>query len=419
MAVSAQARGAVRRRLWPGVAAWTLWALAMLGQGATFWVHGLLVQAGRPELMTLDPLLFAAMVSAATVGAVLASRRPTHPVGWLLLALAVLLGATGVVAAYAPYGLVVRPGVPVAGFAAVYYPALAVGALACLGFVLLLTPTGSLPSPRWRWWAWIAGTVPAAFLLAATLAPKPSPGRYQALASPFDFGAFGGVVLVVDQVAQAVTVFGMVVAAGSLVVRFRRARGVERQQLRWVALAAALIALGATVALAGLALGTPALIGSVVTQFCLALLPVAIGAAILRYRLYDLDRIISRAFAYGLLTVLLGGAYAAVALGLGQLLGRRSSLTVAVATLAVAAAFQPVRRRVQNLTDRRFNRRRYDAAQTIAAFSARLRQEVQLDSLTAEVLAVLEETMQPSHASLWLRPPDLASGPVGGPTPHQ
>ena len=127
-----------------------------------------------------------------------------------------------------------------------------------------------------------------------------------------------------------------------------------------------------------LAAGTSALIGSVAMQFCVAVLPVAIGAAILRYRLYDLDRIISRALAYGLLTVPLGGGYAAVALGLGQMLGRRSSLAVAAATLALAAAFQPARRRVQDLVDRRFNRSRYDAAKTIEGFSVRLRQQVDL-----------------------------------------
>ncbi len=136
----------------------------------------------------------------------------------------------------------------------------------------------------------------------------------------------------------------------------------------------------------------------------LALLPLAIGAAILRYRLYDLDRIISRTLAYGLLTVLSGGAYAGIVLGLGQLLGRNSSLVVAVATLAVAALFQPARRRVQRAVDRRFNRRRYDAARTIAGFSARLRQQVDLDALTAELLAVVDQTMQPTHRSLWLRP---------------
>jgi len=141
----------------------------------------------------------------------------------------------------------------------------------------------------------------------------------------------------------------------------------------------------------------------------LALLPLATGAAILRYRLYDIDRIVSRTMAYGLLTVLLGGGYAGVVLGLGRLFGRQSSLAVAGATLAVAAVFQPARRRIQALVDRRFNRRRYDAARTIAAFSARLRQQVDLDSLTTELLAVVEQSMQPSQASLWLRPPHAAS----------
>ena len=135
-------------------------------------------------------------------------------------------------------------------------------------------------------------------------------------------------------------------------------------------------------------------------------------AAVARYRLYDLDRITSRTLAYLLLTVLLAGGYAAVVLGLGQLLGRDSSLVVAAATLAVAAVFQPARRRIQALVDRRFNRRRYDAARTIAAFSGRLREQVDLDTLTGELLAVAEETMQPTRASLWLRPqgpPDAAA----------
>jgi hypothetical protein len=137
---------------------------------------------------------------------------------------------------------------------------------------------------------------------------------------------------------------------------------------------------------------------------CVALLPLATGAAVLRYRLYDLDRILSRTLAYGLLTVLLGSGYASVVLGLGQLLGRDSNLVVATATLAVAAVFQPTRRRIQALVDRRFNRRRYDAAQTIQAFSARLRQQVDLDSLTGELLGYAEQTMQPTQVSLWLRP---------------
>jgi hypothetical protein len=135
-----------------------------------------------------------------------------------------------------------------------------------------------------------------------------------------------------------------------------------------------------------------------------ALMPLATGAAILRYRLYDLDRIVSRTVAYGLLTLLLGLGYAAVVLGLGRLLPEGSSLVVAAATLAVAAAFQPARRRVQRAVDRRFNRRRYDAAETIAAFGTRLRDQVDLDTLTAELLAAVDRTMQPTQASLWLRP---------------
>jgi hypothetical protein len=195
-----------------------------------------------------------------------------------------------------------------------------------------------------------------------------------------------------------------VAAAGSLVVRFRRARGVERQQLRWLALGAAVS--GAVALLVGVVAGAMAKDSLVLAALgtCVALLPLATGASILRYRLYDLDRIISRTLAYGLLTVLLGGGYAGVVLGLGQLLGRDSSLVVAAATLAVAAAFQPARRRIQRAVDRRFNRRRYDAARMIQAFSGRLRQQVDLEALTGELLAVVEQTMQPTRVSLWLRP---------------
>jgi hypothetical protein len=143
---------------------------------------------------------------------------------------------------------------------------------------------------------------------------------------------------------------------------------------------------------------------------CVALLPLATGAAILRYRLYDLDRIVSRTLAYALLTLLLGLGYAAVVLGLGRLLPQGSSLAVAAATLAMAALFHPARRRIQAAVDRRFNRRRHDAAQTIAAFSARLRDQVDLDTLTVELLAVVHQTMQPTRASLWLRPQGPSRG---------
>jgi hypothetical protein len=207
---------------------------------------------------------------------------------------------------------------------------------------------------------------------------------------------------------MAVTMAGLLVGAVSLVLRFRRARGVEHLQLRWLALAAACASVLLLTGLVAVYLGRDVLVLAALA-LCLALLPLGTGAAILRYRLYDLDRIISRTLAYGLLTVLLGLGYAAVVLGLGRLLPEGSSLVVAAATLAVAAIFQPARRRVQALVDRRFNRRRYDAARTIDGFSARLRDQVDLDTLTGELLAVVDQTVQPIRASLWLRP----SGPGG------
>jgi hypothetical protein len=328
-------------------------------------------------------------------------------VGWLLLALALSLSASGIASAYADYGLLARPGaLPAARSVALYLPVPTVAALACLGFVMLLTPTGSLPSPRWRWWARVTAAAPVAVLLAIALSPGAADRPYQGAENPLDVRGLGGALLVVYWLAFAVTNLAVVGGAASLVVRFRRARGSERQQLRWVALAAALVLLGSLLVVAASAVGaSPVLLGWVAGTY-FAILPLTIGAAILRYRLYDLDRIISRVLGYGLLTVLLGGGYAVVVLGLGQLVAQDSSLVVAGATLAVAALFQPLRRRLQHAIDRRFNRRRHDAAATIAAFGGRLHQQVDLGALRAELLAVVHQTMQPTQASLWLRPGD-------------
>jgi hypothetical protein len=400
--------------------AWALWALAMLGLVAIWWLDHLLRQAGRPDLAPLGAAVAApvlAAVSAATVGAAAASRRPAHPVGWLLLALGLTLNVSGVASAYADYGLLARPGaLPAARHVALYLPVTVVTALACLGLVLLLTPTGSPPSRRWRWWAGVTAAAPVVSLLAITLAPRPFDQPYQRTESPLDLSGLGGAPLVIYQLAFAITNLAVVVGAVSLVVRFRRARGTERQQLRWVALAATLALLGSVVLLVAVSLGTsPGLLGWVAGVY-FAILPLAIGAAILRYRLYDLDRIVSRTLAWGLLTVLLGLGYAGVVLSLGRFLPKDSSLVVAAATLAAAAAFQPARRRIQQTVDRRFNRRRHDAAQTIAAFSARLRDEVDLNTLSVELLTVVDQTMQPTEASLWLRPPAGAT-PTSAATP--
>jgi len=414
MAVSAAARE-TRPRRWPGAAAWALWALTMLGLAVGAWLDHLLRQAGMPELGMLQaasaPLL-AAAVSAATVGAVLASRRPAHPVGWLMLGIGLLVTADGVVSEYVGYGVVARPGaLPGASYLTGISNGLQVLWLACGGFVLLLTPTGSLPSPRWRWWARVAAAAPLLLVLLFAVDPQPLAPEHPTVDNPLAVPVPAGVLLAVAAVDAVIVLATLVAAAGSLVVRFRRARGTERQQLRWVAVGAAVV--GAVALLVGVVAGAMAKDRVVLAALgtCVALLPLATGAAILRYRLYDLDRIISRTLAYGLLTVLLGGGYAGVVLGLGQLLGRDSSLVVAGATLAVAAAFQPARRRIQRAVDRRFNRRRYDAARTIQAFSARLRQQVDLEALTGELLAVVEQTMQPTRASLWLRPsPHDSSG---------
>jgi hypothetical protein len=392
----------------PAALPWLLWALTMLSLAAVPWFDHLLREAGRSELAQLNASGVPAVlgvVSAATVGAVLASRRPRHPVGWLLLGLGLSVSASAVADGYAPYGLLIQPGaLPAARYVALYGPALLAISITCIGFILLLTPTGSLPSPRWRWWARVATAAPVVVLVAVTLLPQPLGPEYQSVANPLGLRTLEAPLQAATGVALAVTVLGVLVAAASLVGRFRRARGTERQQLRWVALAAAVVSLAAALVLAAMVTETPALFGWGL-GLCAAVLPLAIGAAVLRYRLYDLDRIISRTLAYGLLTVLLGGGYAGVVLGLGQLLGQNRSLVVAGATLAVAGAFQPARRRIQQVVDRRFNRRRYDAAKTIEAFSARLRDEVDLDALTVELLGVVEQAMQPTSVSLWLRPP--------------
>jgi hypothetical protein len=411
VAVTLAARPA-RARRWPATLAWALAGLTVLSLVAGFWLAELVWSTGwepRPSnVIAVVGAIILVTVSAATVGAFLAGRRPRHPVGWLLLGVGLALNVSLLVQSYVKYGLLARPGsLPGARYLAGFTDSTALLWVSCAGFVLLLTPTGSLPSRRWRWWARVAAVAPVVMVVGSVVQPDPLAPDYHG--NPLAVPALARVLVVPAVAGVVVVAVSLLVGALSLVGRFRRARGVERQQLRWLAYAAGLAAGLLLVALfAGFLLAKDEVV-VVSLALGVALLPLATGAAILRYRLYDLDRIISRTLAYGLLTVLLGGGYAGVVLGLGQLLGRDSSLVVAGATLAVAAAFQPARRRIQQAVDRRFNRRRYDAARTIAAFSARLRQQVDLDTLTAELLGVVEQTMQPTSASLWLRPSVSAS----------
>jgi MFS family permease len=383
---------------------WTWVAWSML---AVFVVSLVLAAILAVANNTLDAVSFAGLslgfAAFMVVGALIVAHRPTNAIGWMFSATALLASTAGLAAEYATYTLVTRPGsLPGAILAAWYaswpwYPAIALA----LVFTPLLFPTGRLLSPRWRPVAWLAGTATAAFTVLAALQANLGPVGDPLIANPIGVAGLEnpeestvGVALLV-----LLTVL-MLVAFGSLVLRFRRSRGEERQQLKWFTYAAALLPLFV------LADFLPGAVGDLASAVPIVVLPVAAGIAILRYRLYDIDRLINRTLVYGLLTALLPGVYAGAVLILGQLFGGVArdppSWAVAGATLAVAALFQPARRRIQAVVDRRFNRRKYNTAQTIEAFSARLRDQVDLDTLSAEVLAVVDQTMQPTTASLWL-----------------
>jgi hypothetical protein len=272
-------------------------------------------------------------------------------------------------------------------------------------FTLLVFPTGRLLSARWRLVAWLTAAITATVVVLSALAPTLNLGERTRLHNPVGLAAIPNP----ERGALGSVLFGLLLvctgaAVVSLVLRFRRSQGVERQQLKWFTYAGVLLFAWSVV---DPVLPDVALL-QLVYGLTIALVPVAAGIAVLRYRLYDIDRLINRTLVYGLLTAVLGGVYASVVLVLGQLFGGISakppSWTVAGATLAVAALFQPARRRIQQVVDRRFNRRKYDATKTIEAFSARLRDEIDLDALAAELLAVVDQTMEPTRLSLWLRP---------------
>jgi hypothetical protein len=360
-------------------------------------------------------LLFAGFSAFMIVGALIVAHRPGNAIGWIFSAIA-LLAFTGQLAGqYAIYAYATRPGsLPGATLAAWYasWPWFLVLALS-LVFTPLLFPTGRLLSPRWRPVAWLVGVIAAVLTALASLRTELWAAPGQVIANPIGVAAVGNP----EESPVALVLIGLLVvlaavAFGSLVLRFRRSRGEERQQLKWFTYAAALVPLS----VAGDAL--PAVVGDLAIDVPIVLLPVAAGIAILHHRLYDIDRLINRTLVYGLLTALLAGVYAGAVLGLGQLFGGVTgdppSWAVAGATLAVAAVFQPARRRIQAVVDRRFNRRKYNTAQTIQAFSARLRDQVDLDTLSSELLAVVDQTMEPTRVWLWLRPSPPGSSDVPG-----
>ena len=345
-----------------------------------------------------------------TVGAVIVARQPHNRIGWLCCAVGLLLGPAFFAQDYAWYALLHAPGLP-GGWAMAWlgqWPWYI--ALGAISFLLLVFPTGRLVSPRWRPVAWaLVGDIAALWVWAA-FAPRPLETiGLERLTNPLGLQQAEAAFKLLFGVAFPVGALLAVVSVVSMVVRFRRARGVERQQLKWFTYAAVLVTLLWLIFFAaGLERWLPSVLMQVISEIWLGGIPVAIGIAVLRYRLYDIDRLIHRTLVYGLLTFLLGAVYAGLVLVLGQLFGgvgtEPPSWAVAGATLAVAALFQPARRRIQTVVDRRFNRRKYDAARTVEAFSARLRDEVDLDALAAELLAVTDQSMQPTTVSLWLRP---------------
>jgi hypothetical protein len=354
-----------------------------------------------------DSSLLLAFAAFMVVGAVIVAHRPGNAVGWIFSAIG-LLTATGVVAAeYAAYVSRTRSGsAPGMVLATAYnswwwYPTLAL----VLVFTPLLFPTGRLLSARWRPVAVAAGVGTATIIALSVLQPTfqdedhpiRNPIGITGIPDP-EAGALGAILF-------GLLLLCSVAAVLSVVLRFRRSRGVERQQLKWFTYAAALM--GAFLLLTDY-LFPQSFVVELLYGLAVALVPVAAGVAVLRYRLYDIDRLVNRTLVYGVLTALLGAVYAGAVLVLGQLFGgvgrNPPSWAVAGATLAVAALFQPARRRTQVVVDRRFNRRKYDAAETIQAFSTRLRDQIDLDTLAAELIAVVDQTMEPTRVSLWLRP---------------
>ncbi len=345
----------------------------------------------------------AGLIGAPVLGGLIASRRPENPYGWLWLGFGLGLALQLLGESYLAYALVVEPGsLPAPRTISRLLELGGPLALTSGPFLFLLFPTGRLPSRRWRPVAWIAATSGAVVLILNLLFENPD--------------KVGGAITAITIAAVLPIFASIVLSVLSLVVRYRRASGVERQQLKWFALAAVLTIsyligelLGEIV---GGLLDSDLLRGEALWNLLDAAtnsgLYVAVGIAILRHRLYDIDLIINRALVYGPLTVLLASAYVGGVVGLQAffraITGQESTLAVVASTLAIAALFSPLRRRVQAFVDRRFYRRKYDATKTLSAFSGRLRDETDLDTLSMDLVGVARATMQPAHVSLWLRP---------------
>jgi hypothetical protein len=387
--------------------AWSIWALCV-----PLTVFGgllsLLTGSGQISAGSGLGILFGVLLLMfPTVGAFVVSRRPENPIGWIFCAVG-LLASVGVFAeSYAEYALHASSA-PLFGvqYAAWLSSWTGPGLLLAAAFLFLLFPDGRLPSRRWRLVAWMAAIGSSLTALGVAFEPGPLEAN-RSIDNPVGIGGtLGGVVEVLGVVGAIVLNVSVLLSGISLILRLHRARGVERQQLKWFVYAAAMMGGGLVASF----LISSDLVNSIAWTLGILgfmVLPVATGIAILRYRLYDIDRIINRTLVYGPLTAMLALVYFGGVVGLQAVLrsltGQESTLAIVASTLAIAALFSPLRRLVQGFVDRRFYRRKYDAAKTLEAFNARLREETDLEALSADLVGVARSTVQPEHASLWLR----------------
>jgi hypothetical protein len=385
---------------------------------------GLILNLSYPNTPIYAPWLDNTLTAVfyPTVGALVASRRPENPVGWLLCLYGLAISISYFCAEYAIYTLLARPGLLPAGEALVWIASWMLPIIVGLpAFLYLLFPTGRLPSRHWRWLAWLT----VAFVLVAVVFAAFSPGALMGVLGPIrnPLGIKGFSDIYYKAVLYIMSTVLLVAVALSVFKRLRRAVGVERQQIKWFAYAAA-----ANIIATSLAYIIPRVIdtplwfdrmGFALNIAFIPAIPIAIGVAILRYRLYDIDLIINRTLVYGSLTTLLASVYfggvTVTQAVLQALTGQEQlpQLAIVISTLVIAALFTPLRRRIQDFIDRRFYRAKYDARKTLEVFSTKLRDETHLEALNDELVVVVRETMQPAHVGFWLRPP-IGVGKVGG-----
>jgi hypothetical protein len=413
-------------------ASWLAWPLAALSlifflASVVFFVLIRAAQAEAPSSLVasrsiIDQLTNVPFLAFPLVGALIASRRPHNPIGWICLAFGLSWMLLGLFDYYGVYGLAKPHTVPfpVVSYALVEWLWLpTVGLLAI--YLLLLFPDGRLPSRRWRPLAWLSGAVIVLLGVDSVLAPGELT-ELEGVRNPF--GLEGAPWLADAEIVLLLLFVACILASAvSLILRYRHSGGEVREQIKWIALSGSFVGLLLSVvlgliivaeAMRGVGGPTPLWLQGLLFVMLLsfASVPVAIGFAVLKYRLYDIDRIINRALIYGPLTATLVLIYVGCVVGLQYVLrtltGEKSTLAVVASTLLIAALFTPLRRRIQSFIDRRFYRRKYDARKTLEAFSVKLRDETDIEALNEDLVGVVRETMQPAHVSLWLRP-DIAT----------